>query len=229
MLGQQLRKIAARRNLTIQQLAEMADIPLETMKNLYYGRVADPKVSTMLRLSKALDLSVNYLMGDIIFSDDERKLVHAYRKCGNHGKSILQMIGRYESQASKRERESFGKHRVTCLVPVGHIYDGAKYSTCDVSEVYTDNNNAYLAVQLVNNCFAPVYCYGDKILLENRYPRSGERALFAKDDIMYIRQYIESDGKYILKSLNAHGEDFIFKRMDTMHCIGTCIGIIRAE
>ena len=229
MIGQQIRKIAARRNLSIQQLSEMSGIPLETMRNLYYGRVEDPKVSTMLRLSKALDLSVNYLMGDIIFSDDERKLVHLYRKCGNHGKSVMQLIGRYESQATKKEREAFGKRRINCLVPVGHIYDGARYSTCDIYEVYTDNKNAYMAVQLVNNCFAPVYCYGDKVLLENRYPRSGERAIFVQDDVVYLRQYIENDGKYILRCLNGHGDDFVFKRMDTMQCLGTCIGVVRAD
>lgn len=229
MLGEQLKKIALKRNLSIQQLAEMSEVPVETMKNLYYGRVKDPKVSTVLQISQALDVSVNYLMGDMFISDEERTLVSAYRKCGNHGKSIMQLIGRYESQVAKKEREAFDKHRVPCLVPVGHVYDGAKYSTCDVLEVYTDNKKAYLAVQLVNNCFAPVYCKDDKILLEDRYPRSGERAIFVQGDTVYLRQYIEGEGKYILKCLNGHGKDFEFKRMDTVQCLGTCIGIVRAD
>lgn len=229
MLSEQLKKIAIKRNLSIQQLAEMADVPFETMKNIFYGRVQDPKVSTMMNISRALDVSVNYLMGERFFSDAEKELIKNYRKCGNHGKSILQMIGRFEAAAAKKERDAFGKRRILCLVPMGYVYDGAKYSTCDLTEAYTDNPKAYLAVQLVNNCFAPVYCYGDKILLEDRFPVSGERAIFVRDDIVYIRQYLELDGKFILKCIHGHGEDFVLKRMDCVDCIGVIVGIVRAD
>lgn len=229
MLSEQLKKICLKRNLSIQQLAEMSDVPIETMKNIYYGRVKDPKVSTVLNISQALNVSVNYLMGAKMFTEDEKKLRDNYRKCGNHGKSVLQLVARYEAAMAKKERGTFDKYRVPCFVPVGYVYQGAKYSTCDIMDVYTDDAKAFMAVEMVNNCFAPMYCKGDKILIEDRYPSNGEMGLFMQNDTMYCRQYIEKDGMYILRCPTGHGEDFVYKRMDKISCMGTCIGVIRAE
>lgn len=42
MLSERLKQAFAERDMTWQECAELADIPLETMRNLYYGKVKDP-------------------------------------------------------------------------------------------------------------------------------------------------------------------------------------------
>lgn len=227
MLSKVLKELLSERKMTLQQLADQAGIPIETMRNIYYDKVHDPKVSTMIAISKALNVSVNYLMGDMLHNPEETEIIRNYRKCGIHGKSIIELIAKYEANIAGVERNAAEKHKVPCLIPVGNVYDGIVYSSCEVVDVDTILPEAYLAIEITTNFFAPVYCKGDRVLLENRFPANGEQAVFVKDNRAYCRKYIEAEGKYILKCLNGRGEDMILQRMSEMECIGTCIGLIR--
>ena len=82
-----------------------------------------------------------------------------------------------------------------------------------------------MAIQISTNNFSPVFCKGDRILLENRFPENGERAVFEFKGKLYFRQYIEMAGKINLKSMNRIGEDIVIKRADEVECVGTYIGI----
>ncbi len=229
MLYLRLNEMLKDRGISWQKLAEMADVPIETMRNIYYGKVRDPKVSTMLGISRALDVSVNYLMGQSIFTDEEKSLIHHYRKCGNHGKSILMLIAEYEAGLALHERNQKDKHRIPCIVPIGEVGDGIKYSTSETIEVYTTEPKAFIAVLTPNNYWAPSYCKDDMLLLEKRFPKNGEDALFAIEDRVYFRRYIEKEKGFLLRCPNDRNADLEYNRMDKVYCIGTCIGIIRAE
>lgn len=227
MLSTILKELLNERHMTLQELADAAGIPMETMRNIYYNKVRDPKVSTMIAISKTLNVSVNYLMSEEIFNEEETAIIKNYRKCGIHGKSIIELVAKYESNISKTERDTLEKHKVPCLIPIGNVYDGIVYNSCEVVDVYTVLPEAYLAVEITTNFFAPTYCKGDRILLENRFPANGEHAVFAKDNRAYCRKYVETDGKYVLECLNGRGEDMVLQRMNEVECIGTCIGLIR--
>ncbi len=226
ILSERLREVLGDMDMTFAQLSEKADIPLETVRNLYYGRVKDPKVSTILKLSKALDVSVNYLFGGI--TENEIELVANFRKCGTHGKSLLMMLAKHEARLSQHEKKT-DKHRIPCIVPIGDVYDGLPFHCSEIVDLYVSDPKAFLAFELNTNNFSPAYCKGDKVLLEGRFPRSGERALFTKDDTLYCRTFIEESDGYTLKCLNRLGKDFKLKRMDEVECLGTCIGVVRVD
>ena len=63
MLGERLRTMLNERGISVNQFAEMCDLPLETVRNIYYGKSNDPKVSTMLKMAEALGIGVNCLIG----------------------------------------------------------------------------------------------------------------------------------------------------------------------
>lgn len=228
MLEQRLREILKERKISISDFAEMCDLPLETVRNVYYGRTNDPKISTLLKMGNALNLSVNCLMGQCSHTKEERILLQHYRHCGTHGKSVIELIAKYEAISAKAEREAFEKHKVPCLIPNGNIREGIVYDRCETVEVYTSEKNAYVGIKITNNDLVPVYCKGDIILIENRFPSDQEYGAFFKEDRVYIRQYIEEGGQYRLRCLHRQGKDFILKRMDEIEYIGTCIGVIRA-
>lgn len=226
ILSERLRALLEETEMSFPQLAEKANIPLETVRNLYYGRVKDPKVSTILAIAKALDVSVNYLFGGM--TERETELVANFRKCGVHGKSILMSLAEYEAKLAQYEKKT-EKHRVPCIVPIGDVYDGLPFHCSQTVDLYVSEPRAFLAFELNTNNFAPVYCKGDRVLLEKRFPRSGERALFIKDSALYCRSFIEETDGYILKCLNRLGKDFKVKRMDEVECLGTCIGVVRSQ
>ena len=215
-------------NLTLQELSDACGVPIETMRNIYYGKVTDPKVSTALAISKALNVTINYLMGYPMYNPEEAAIIKHYRKCGKHGKSIIQLIAKYESKISKTERESSDKHKIPCLIPIGNTGEGMAYSCNDVVDVETVNPDAYLAIEITTNAFTPVFCKNDRVLFANRFPENGEIAVFMKNEKSYLRKFLEEEDGYCLKSLNGRGYDILLRRMDEVDCLGTCIGIIRA-
>lgn len=228
MIQKELLYLLEKNSMTYQELAEKADIPLETMRNLYYGKVKDPKASTLLAISKVLKVSINRLMGERLYTHAEERLIMNYRRCGHHGKSIVMLTANFEADLTKLEREADKKYKIPCIIPLGVVHDGLRYGSGNFEHVITDNPDAYMAIECTSNRLAPTFCKGDKVLIEDRYPENGETAVFVKDGIIYCRKYIEHDNGYILESLNWEQYNFRFKRMDKIKCMGTCIGIIRA-
>lgn len=208
-------------------LAEKSGLPYETIKNICTGRTPDPKVSTVMALSEATGFAMNCLMGKCNHTSRERFLLRNYRSCGSHGKSIIELVAKYEAGAVKSDRESLCKHKIPCIVPHGDIRKGIVYDTCETTEIETSLPEAYIAIQIISNDFAPIYCKNDLVLIENRFPANGEYASFFRGDRVYIRKFIEEDGVYRLKCIHSQGEDLILKRMDEIEYIGTCIDVIR--
>lgn len=208
-------------------VAEASELPLETIRNIYYGKTKDLKLTTALKIADVFELSVNCMIGKCPHTSSERTLIHNYRKCGKHGKSIIELISKYEASAVSIEREGKDKHKIPCIVPHSESQNGIIYELCETIEIETSVKDAYIAIQMTNNDFSPLYCKGDILLFENRFPKSEEKAAFYKKDRMYIRKFIEETGNYRLKCLHHYGEDIILKRMDEIEYIGTCIGVLR--
>lgn len=228
MLKERLHTILQEQNILLSDFAEMCDLPFETVRNVYYGRTSDPKVSTVMKMAQALNISVNCLMGSCSHSKEEKVLLRHYRSCGTHGKSIIELIAKYEAISARAEREAYEKHKIPCLIPKGNICQGIIYDSCETVEIFTSEEKAYTAIQITNNELVPVYCKGDIVLIENRFPTNGEYGAFFKNDRAYIRQYIEEDGVYILRCIHRQGKDIVLERMDQIEYIGTCIGVVRS-
>lgn len=227
-LSERMRKLMAERKWTIPYVAKIAELPEETVRNLYYAKTPDPKISTIMKLSQAFNLSANCLMGQCNHTSQERVLLQNYRSCGRHGKSVIELIARYEAGAIKTEREAIDKHKIPCLVPQGDIRKGIVYNSCETIEISVSVSDAYVGIMMNNNDLAPMYCKDDIILFENRFPQNGEYAAFFKDGRAYIRKFIEENKQYRLKCLHSQGTDIVLKRMDEIEYIGTCIDVIRS-
>lgn len=228
MISKNLKDILKKKKMSYQQLADEANLPLETVRNLYYGRVTDPKVSTMFAISKVLDVSVNWLMGESPYTKQEEKLIMNFRRCGNHGKSMVMLTANYEAELARHERDATDKYTIPCIVPLDVIHDGLHYSSSEMIDISTDNPDAYIAIEITSNEFTPIFCKGDQVLISDKFPVNGETAVFFIDNMVYCRKFKEVDKGFVLESLNRHGQDFKYKRMDKVKCVGTCIGIIRA-
>lgn len=227
MLGERLRSILNTKGITVSEFANMCDLPVETVKNVYYGKTTDPKISTVMQMANALGMSVNCLMGQCSHTKEERALLQHYRACGNHGQSLIRLTAKYEALTAKAERDAIGRHKIPCLIPHGDIHGGIVYDACEVVEVETNVAEAYVSIRMPNNDLAPIYCKNDVILLANYFPANNQYAVFYKNGKAYIRKYMEEDGQYRLKCLHNMGEDMIFRRMDQIDYIGTCCGVIR--
>lgn len=228
-ISERLRNLLGSRGISIGEFSEMCNLPLETVRNIYYGKTADPKISTVMQMADALNLSVNCFMGKCTHTSEERAILQHYRSCGNHGRSLILLTAKYEALTAKAERDAVEKHKVPCLIPKGNVYKGIVYENCEVMEMETSQKKAFVAIKMTTNDFVPVYCKGDIVLLENRFPSHDDYAVFYKEGRAYIRKYLEEENGYRLKCLHNMGEDFVLNRMDEIEYVGTCCGVIRGE
>lgn len=230
MLETKLREIMNARGLTVRQFAELCGVPFDTMNNILLRRTTDPKVSTVLQISEALNITVNCLMGRCSHTPDERALLNYFRKCGEHGKNILLINARYEAvSAQNREGE---EHEIPCLIPKhDDIRKGIINDLCEVKYITTTEPKADTAIKLTTNDLIPFYCKNDIILIQKRFPKPGEHGVFYRGSRTFIRKYEEIDegrGGYVLKCLHQHDADMIYKRLDSIEYVGTCIDVIRS-
>lgn len=228
MISEILEMLLDANDMTLQDLADEAHLPIETLKNIRYRKVTDPKTSTMEAIADVFHVSINYLLGKPFITPEESALLENYRRSGKHGKSLIELTAKYEATAARKERDSKGKHKVPCVVPKGNIRKGIVYDTNETIEIDTVVEEAYMAITITSNDLSHYgFCKNDSILFEKRFPEHKEIVAFIKGDRVYIREFREENGKYIMKCLHNHGEDMVFKRMDEIILVGTSCGVIR--
>ena len=228
MIRERIATLLNENGWTLSELSKRSGLSIDTIKNITSGKITDPRLTTLVALSDAFNISINCLIGKCPHTPAEKAILRNYRSCGKHGKAIIELIARYEAGATKEYRESLDKHTIPCLVPHGDIRKGIIYDTCETIDYITSNNEAYIGITMTNNDLAPKFCKDDVILFENRFPVDGEYAAFLRGDRVYIRKFIEEDGHYRLKCLHNQGEDIVLKRMDEVQYIGACAGVDRA-
>ena len=67
MYGETVRKIRVRANMTQKQLANTANVALNTVKNLESGKLKNPTLNTMVKIADALGISV--ILGEVLKND----------------------------------------------------------------------------------------------------------------------------------------------------------------
>ena len=228
MLSKRLKEILYDKKITLEYYSQMSGVPIETLRNIYYGRTSNPNIKTVMAMAEALDMTINSLLGvENATNNEERKLLNYYRNCGTHGKNIIMNFAKYESAIALDEREGLRQYKIICLKSTDNIFRGLLYDPENPYEIYTNKKEAYMAFETSINDAAPTYCKGDILLLENRFPKSGEHGVFLKDEEVFVKIFIEKKDGYCLKPIHRIGSELHFKKLENIECLGTCCGLIR--
>ena len=209
MIDKQLKTMMDKKGLTLEKLSMLSNVPIETIRNIIYRRARNPRVDTLLALSRTLDVSMESLMGESP-REEEEQLLFAYREIEAQWQAGVDV---------NEERE------IPCLIPAVETSDGAAFSSFDVEHVKTACENVYMAMRLPNDHFSPRYCKNDILLLSDKFPNEGENALFLYNHRLYFRQFHISEKGYALNTINGRGTALRFRRMDSCRLIGTCMAV----
>lgn len=227
VLSKRIKELANDKGWNKETLAEKSNLSYDTIKNLWYGKTPDPKLSTVLQISEAFGITVNCLVGRCTHTQQEKDVLNHYRACGEHGKAVIDIVAKSEAISAKASRESRGRYKIPCIVPSGEISKGIVYDTTSTIDIETSVKEAHIALQLTTNDLVPYFCKGDILLFENRFPHNGEYGAFYINGRVYIRRYVEENNQYVLQCLHSKNSDIIYKRLDKIDYLGACIDIIR--
>ena len=228
MLRTRFIELLTEKGWSLEQFSEISGVPFETAKNIKLGKTTNPRLDTLEKMSETFGVGINCLIGKCQHTTEEKILLRNFKTCGDTGKSLISLIARYEAHVMKNQRDTKEGFLRPCLIPNGDIRKGIIYKNCDQEEIIVPIKEAYVAIKMINNDLSPIYCENDIILIEDRFPENGERAVFMRNGRAYIRKFVKENGCYRLKCLHNHGEDLVLKRMDEVEYIGTCIDVIQA-
>ena len=74
---------------TLENLSKDSGVSLETIRNLYYKKVEDPRIGTVLALCEALNTPVVSLYPYSLSMEGEENLLLNYRVCNPCGRKLI--------------------------------------------------------------------------------------------------------------------------------------------
>ena len=77
---------------SLQELANRSGLPFDTVKNLYYGRIENPKIETLIAVADAFGISLDYLVGRLDYAENELKHLTILGGLDTDTKEIIELI-----------------------------------------------------------------------------------------------------------------------------------------
>lgn len=76
----------------LQELANRSNLPYDTVKSIYYGRIENPRIETLIAIADAFSISLDYLVGRIDYASDGIKHLAILGTLDTDTKEIIELI-----------------------------------------------------------------------------------------------------------------------------------------
>jgi hypothetical protein len=197
-------------HFTIRALSEEADIPFETLKSFLHMGTKDCKVSTAVKLARALGISVDELIGAETLEFDFKHNCAICRNIPENAMYLINWMVRHQERIYKSASE--GSRVVSVMRPdvdkSGNLNPTYDFNTLDISSVSNDiKYKVFLGIQLPDDRYMPTYTPYDILLIANdREPSFNENCLVMCCGNLYIGKRIED--KDNMKYFSVRGGKF---------------------
>ena len=78
----------------LQELANRSNLPYDTVKSIYYGRIENPRIETLIAIAEAFSISLDYLVGRLDYDEHELKHLIVLGTLDDDTKEIIELIVR---------------------------------------------------------------------------------------------------------------------------------------
>lgn len=186
------------KELTIRELAEIADLPIETLKSFLHMGTRDCKVSTAVKLARALEISVDELIGAETLEFDFKHNCAICRNIPDNAMYLINWIIR--NQEKMYQNAEKGKRVISVMRPTvdnnGNLKPNYDFEDLDISSTKDDiKYKTFLGIQLPDDRYMPYYTPYDILLVANdREPKINEHCVIICGGNMFLAR--KENGKY---------------------------------
>lgn len=190
----------SQKDITLAELSEVADIPLNSLRSLIYGNSRDCHVSMAIKLAKALNISVDELIGCGTISEKTKVSIQIMRKFPEKFADFIHWGIRYHYDELNRNPNI--KHAIEVMQAIngddGNVKMTNDFHILDISNL--DENlhpKIFMGITLPTDNYIPHYFEGDILLLANdREAREHEHVVVHYKNNIWIvkRKFEEVDG-----------------------------------
>lgn len=192
----------AEKDITIREVAEVADISFDTLKTFIYGDAKDCKLSTAVKLARAFGVSLEELVGAETVLPQARECMGMYRNLPDNDKFLVYWFVSYLTKLNENKSEntySISVMELECNHH-GNLKITTNYRKVDITHLHEEyRRKIFFGVTLPCSHYMPKYNPYNVLLIANdRNSKNEENVLIQLDNSLYIakRKYEDGVGKY---------------------------------
>ena len=198
------------KDITIKEISEEAGIPFSTLNSFLYGKTNDVKLSTAVKLAKALKISIDELVGAETISDISRESIAICRNLPENALYLVRWYIRYIDSLNKKNephRRYVSVMELECNAN-GNLKITSNYRHIDITDIGEEyRSKIFFGITMPCDHYMPTYSPYDILLIANdRKPYLNENSLLRIDGQLRIakrkvengiaKYYSIRDGKY---------------------------------
>lgn len=180
------------KDITIKEISETADIPFSTLNSFLYGKTNDVKLSTAVKLAKALDVSIDELVGAETISDISRESI---AMCRNLPKNDLYLIRWYIRYIDSLNKHNEPNKKYISVMELecnhhGNLKITTNYRHIDITDIHPEcRGKIFFGITMPCDHYMPHYSPYDILLIANdRDPHINENSLLRIDGCLFLAQ-----------------------------------------
>lgn len=216
-------------NMSVDELVIKSGIPKGTLSKITAGINTNPTLSTVEALCKALECSLNDIVGNVhidAFSLSEKNIIKKYRTLDEYGKrAINELLDiEYERCTYIEETEEPKieiRYSLLSVSAGSGILLGEESTEIREFPDTPEARRADIVIPVTGRSMEPMFYDGDELYVRLQPDiEIGEIGIFVMEDNGYVKE----KGEDRLISLNPDYEDIYPNRYDTPRCLGKVIG-----
>ena len=158
------------KDITIKQIAEKADIPYKTLDTFLYNDSMDCKLSTAVKLARALDVSIDELIGAETISEISRESIAICRNLPENSVYLIRWFIRHQKRLQKEYAQKC-KKLISVMKPYyahGHLNPTNEFVPLNIDDFSNEiKAKVFIGIQITCEHYMPHYSPYDILLLAN--------------------------------------------------------------
>lgn len=178
------------KDITIKEISEEADVPFSTLNTFLYGSSKDIKLSTAVKLAKALNVSIDELIGAETINDVSRESIAICRNLPDNALYLVRWYIRYIDSLNKKNEPH--KRYVSVMElecnSNGNLKITSNYRHIDITDIGEEyRSKIFFGITMPCDHYMPTYSPYDILLIANdREPYCNENSLLRIDGQLRI-------------------------------------------
>lgn len=180
----------SQKDITLREIAEEADMSFDTLKNFLYKDSTDCKLSTAVKLAKALQVSVDELVGAETISEVTKESLSICRNLPDNDLMLVRWFIRCLADLNKQNKPN--KRYIKVMLPEednnGDYKLISKFENLEITNLKEPlRSKIFIGFKMSSDYYIPYYFPNDIILLANDRPaKFTENVLVRTGDYIFI-------------------------------------------
>ena len=204
------------KDITLREVAEIADMPFDTLKNFLYKDSADCKLSTAVKLARAFNVSIDELIGAETINEVSRESIAICRNLPDNALYLIRWYIRYIDSLNKKNEPH---RRYVSIMELecnhnGNLKITTNYRHIDITDIGEEyRSKVFFGITMPCEHYMPTYSPYDILLIANdRDAKTNENVLIRTDGNLFLakrkiengiaKYYSIRDGKFRLDEDN---------------------------